>query len=451
MTQHYNYIIIGAGISGLTLAKTLQQKGITDILVLEEKDRVGGLIKTTIENGFLTEWGPEGLRGKSENTDHIFELIDEPALAATDQASIRYLIKNHKLTKLPGGPISAVTTPLMSFKSKLRVFKEPFVKANPENETISAFFSRRLGAGVEPIINAFIAGVYGGDSKQLSIKHAFPSMKEYELAKGSIMKGIMAAGKKKKKEREEKGIPKDKKKYPFLLTTQTGMTGIVKALAKNVNIQTQQKVKKIEPFEQNYRVYTQDSEYTCDELIIATGPNYLQEVEIAGVEKLPTTDEARVTVLSLGFHEDDFAKPVVGYGLLTPEEEQTFVLGILFTSKLFKHHSPDGKILLRAFIGGTRHPEYNLLSDEEILHRTIAEFQEFLSLKPDREPHYVMKASHHPKGIPQLLMQHDNILGWREHVQTQYPHMHFTGVGWTSIACDGLIGEARKLAEELTT
>jgi len=40
------YIIIGAGLSGLTAARQLKKSGETDFLVLESRDRIGGRILT---------------------------------------------------------------------------------------------------------------------------------------------------------------------------------------------------------------------------------------------------------------------------------------------------------------------------------------------------------------------------------------------------------------------
>ena len=42
----YQVIIIGAGVSGLAAASSLISKGITNILILEAKDRIGGRVNT---------------------------------------------------------------------------------------------------------------------------------------------------------------------------------------------------------------------------------------------------------------------------------------------------------------------------------------------------------------------------------------------------------------------
>ena len=58
MTNHSPHtIIIGAGLTGLTAAYSLQQKGV-DVLVLEKENRIGGQIHTFHEDGFTFESGP---------------------------------------------------------------------------------------------------------------------------------------------------------------------------------------------------------------------------------------------------------------------------------------------------------------------------------------------------------------------------------------------------------
>ena len=49
--------IVGAGISGLTAAFYLQQRGIP-VVVYEASDRAGGMIQTAAHGGYLTERGP---------------------------------------------------------------------------------------------------------------------------------------------------------------------------------------------------------------------------------------------------------------------------------------------------------------------------------------------------------------------------------------------------------
>ena len=44
----YDYIILGAGITGVTSGRVLQQKGNENFLILESENEIGGLLRTRI-------------------------------------------------------------------------------------------------------------------------------------------------------------------------------------------------------------------------------------------------------------------------------------------------------------------------------------------------------------------------------------------------------------------
>ena len=45
--EHHKTIILGAGVTGLAIAKSLLSKGETEVLILEKNDFVGGLCSST--------------------------------------------------------------------------------------------------------------------------------------------------------------------------------------------------------------------------------------------------------------------------------------------------------------------------------------------------------------------------------------------------------------------
>lgn len=444
-------IIIGSGISGLTAANNLLKQGIKkdEILVIEAKERAGGLIRTSNHNGYKCEWGPEGLRGKSENTENLFNLIDVKRVPASDQAKIRYLVHNKKIKKVPLGPISALTTPLIPFFSKLRIFKEPFVKPYYNNESIHDFFERRLGHGVLPLVDAFVSGIYGGDYKDLSIMHTFPKLKEFEQSNGSIIKGQFASMRSKKADSNgkshEKKEPKEKK--PFLYSTEDGMEGIIKALAKNVDIKFNTTILAIDKKDQNYIIHSEDGDYSSKDVIVATGPSGIKNIKINGELLSEDVIESRIKVVALGFDKSAFDKEIKGYGFLSPSNEERNVLGILFTSCLFEEDAPQDKILLRCFVGGIRNPEFMELSNEELRPLVMQDVKDLLYV--NSEPEYFEVFTHYPRGIPQLTINHQKILDWKEKIEKNNKNLYLSGVGWTGIACDHLIEEAIKLTNKI--
>ena len=69
----FDAVIIGAGISGLSAAYFLKQKGLS-CLVIEKSDLPGGVIRSENKNRFLFEYGPNStLSGK----ESVFRLIND--------------------------------------------------------------------------------------------------------------------------------------------------------------------------------------------------------------------------------------------------------------------------------------------------------------------------------------------------------------------------------------
>lgn len=56
MNKEYDYIIIGAGVTGLTLLRKLKERG-KAVVALEKKDEPGGLCRTKIFNGHVLDIG----------------------------------------------------------------------------------------------------------------------------------------------------------------------------------------------------------------------------------------------------------------------------------------------------------------------------------------------------------------------------------------------------------
>ena len=95
-------IILGAGISGLTLAHYLNKKNL-DFLVVESQPKVGGNIISFEKSGFVCENGPNTVL---LNKKSVVELIDEIGLKdkmifPNDYNNKRFLIRKGKLVPIP--------------------------------------------------------------------------------------------------------------------------------------------------------------------------------------------------------------------------------------------------------------------------------------------------------------------------------------------------------------
>ena len=138
-------VIIGAGLTGLTMAFYLKKAGLSVVLI-EKANRTGGVIQSHNENGFLFESGPNtGVLSHPEVAELFEDLNGKCVLiTANPEAKKRFIWKGSKWRAIPSGPISAITTPLFKLKDKFKVLGEPWRKpgTNPM-ENLSDFVKRR--------------------------------------------------------------------------------------------------------------------------------------------------------------------------------------------------------------------------------------------------------------------------------------------------------------------
>lgn len=81
-----------------------------------------------------------------------------------------------------------------SLAGRMRLLMEPFVAARHEDETVAAFTRRRLGQEMlDYVMDPLAAGLYAGDSQQLSVSAVFPQLKRLERCHGSIVLGTIGS------------------------------------------------------------------------------------------------------------------------------------------------------------------------------------------------------------------------------------------------------------------
>ncbi|HKK19105.1 MAG TPA: protoporphyrinogen oxidase, partial [Opitutales bacterium] len=141
--------IIGSGITALATAWQLTRDGHTCTL-LESSAQIGGSIQSYREGPYLAEEGPNSIQVNSHAVDRFLRSVpglEARTIEADPAAKKRYIVRGGALHPVPMNPWQAVTTSLWSVGGRLRVLKEPFIRAaDPENEQSAAdFVRRRLG------------------------------------------------------------------------------------------------------------------------------------------------------------------------------------------------------------------------------------------------------------------------------------------------------------------
>ena len=145
---------------------------------------------------------------------------------------------------------------------------EPFIsKSDKEDETIYEFACRRLGKYMaDNVLDPFTSGVFGSDSRKISVRSAFKILRDMEQEHGSLFKAIRA---------KLKNAPK--KKQGKLSSFRDGMEeliiGLRKKLEGKVSFKTGVKVEKVSECENGCEIYFADSSAKYDIVVTAAQQN----------------------------------------------------------------------------------------------------------------------------------------------------------------------------------
>lgn len=436
------FIIVGAGISGMSLAFELRKKG-KSVLVLERETRVGGSILTARKDGYLIELGPNTVLANSVQVDG---LIRDAGLAGRRLEAYRvnkkrFILKNGRLVTLPSNLLNFLTTPLFSLRTKLGLLKEPFIRRSPGEESIAQFVRRRLGSEMlDCAVGPFVSGVYAGDPEKLSVRWAVRKIYALERDYGSLIRGAI----RKRKGPQPKG---------GLLSFPNGLDELPEQLARDIGgVATGSSVVRIEKKPEGFSVtFRRDGKEEA-----AAAPHVLLTGNAKDVCRIlyPLDHSCRlkdlpyapVAIAAMGFSRDRVAHPLDGFGFLIPQIEETPVLGCLFTSSLFPGRAPEGRVLLTAFLGGARHPEVLKMDDAETLKTALDLLRPLLGVKGDPEMTLVRLW---PEAIPQYNIGHERFVLWAQEMEKKFPGLHFSGNLLNGVSVADCITNAVKLVEQL--
>lgn len=450
-------LVIGAGISGLTVAYRLKQAG-WSVRVLETSGQPGGAIQTTRANGFLSEAGPNSfMMQNAGQASLISDLgLDSELCQPGSTARRRYLMRQGKLIAAPSSLWSALTTPLFSLPAKLRILCEPFVPKPPGlvEESLASFVRRRLGLEfLDYAINPFVGGIYAGDPEQLSVQEAFPRLAALESRHGSLMRGALAKKKAQRAARAAGELPFQPVMASFEKGLQTLPLALARELGQSLSLRTcllglcgKQR------WHASWQTEEEEIGGDFDHVVIAVPAHQLNRLPLtdtlrAALAPLAPIPHPPVTSLFLGYRRDQVAHPLDGFGALIPAVEKRNLLGVLFSSSLFPERAPEGHVALTAFVGGTRQPELARRPIESILQKVHPELEQLLGIRG--EPVVVRPTVWH-KAIPQYVMGYARYRERMDKVEKDNPGLHLLGNYRGGIALGQCIDNALALADRLT-
>lgn len=421
--------IIGAGITGLTAAFYLKRKGVP-ATVYEAGGRAGGVIQSLRQNGFLAEFGPNTIL---ETSPKIAQLVrdlnlESRRLYTNPNAKNRYLVRDQRPIAMPPSPLGFFTTKLFSASAKLAVLREPFVPARRDDadESVAEFVLRRLNREfLERAIDPLIAGIYAGDPRRLSVRHAFPRLFELEQKYGSLIRGQIFGA----RDRQRRGeVARNQAK---MFSFDEGLQVLPDALARQLgdSLRLNARVEKLTQTENSWRVKSFADELEFGAVIYCGTAHKLTELKVESRELLnfSTFAEIRyppVASVVLSFRREDVAHPLDGFGVLIPKVENFKILGTIFSSSLFPKRAPAGFITLTSYIGGERQPELASSPPEKLVEWVCDDLRVLLGVKGKPAFQHVAL---YPKAIPQYTVGYGNFKALMNEMEAKTAGLFFAG------------------------
>jgi oxygen-dependent protoporphyrinogen oxidase len=399
--------IIGAGITGLTAAFCLKRKNIP-VTVYEASGRVGGVIQSARQHGYLFEYGPNTIL---ETSPRISELVQNAGLESrrlyTDpKAEERYVVRYRRPIRMPASPLGFFASKLFSAKAKFAILREPFIprRMDGKEESVAEFVERRLGKEfLDHIIDALVAGVYAGNPYKLSLPEAFPKLAKVEAKYGSLIKGQIFGARERKKRGE---IAKDRApKFSFDEGLQVLPDALGRQLGDAVRLNTTVSKMSRKSDGWNLSLLQNGAERNFEHsAVVYAGTAFKLSKLCLETEKrlnLAAFSEIRyppVASVVLGFKREDIVHPCQGFGMLIPGVEGFKILGTIFSSSLFPNRAPAGHLVLTSYIGGERHPELTSLPNEVLSQLVCEDLRILLGVRG--EPVF-QHSFVYPRAIPQ--------------------------------------------------
>jgi protoporphyrinogen/coproporphyrinogen III oxidase len=438
-------LIIGGGISGLSAAYYLSKAGIRPTL-LERKPRVGGVIHTSVQQGCVLEEGPDGfMAAKPWAMNLIRELgLADQVIGSNDHSRITYIVKNGKLVPMPEGLqmmvptkfLPLVETQLLSWSAKIRmgmeIFRQP--RGPQPDRSVYEFLLDHYGEeSIDYLAEPLLAGVYGGDPREMSVNSVLARFVDLEAKYGSLTRGALAA-------------PRPQTPgSSFLQTLQGGLGQLIGALRPSADV-VQAEVESIENTGAGFRLRAGGEWLEAEHVVVATPAcdaapllHPLQPELASLLAGIPYTTSI---TLALGYCKNTFDRPLIGHGFLVPKKERKTIFGCTWVGNKFDHRVPANMVVLRCFLGGEAMP----LTDDALVDAARDDLHSIMGLEADPVFHNIARW---PNAMAQYTVGHEQRVARIEELVRRIPGLYLAGNAYHGIGIPDCVRMGQEAAAKI--
>jgi len=442
--------ILAGGISGLAAAYELElarQRGADiDWHLYEATHRLGGIVETTLHDGYVLEGGPDGwVSDKPWARELAIELGLEPDLIASNDATRKtYIAIDGQLLAMPDrmrmmvpqdrdALANLAQSPLFSPEAIAAYTAEPAraeelkAAAPDHDESVAAFVLRNFGPEVLAKIGApLLSGVFGGDVETLSVRSVMAPFVALEREHGSLILGLEARGLEARAKQHGQ-----RTQQPIFTSLRNGLGSLTSALIDRLpaerlhcnhpafSLKREGKLWCVRYRTPSERGIPGKAKKHFKHVIVATSVDaarsLLTPLDPAAAALLPT--DASSAVLATFVWPANLPQPQnipAGFGFLVPAAKpsepwalgpEPSLLAATFVDQKFPHRAPADTRILRAFFGSGSAEHFTDTPDDAVADAALTQLRALLGPLP--EPAAALTTVRRwPRSLPQYAVGH---------------------------------------------
>lgn len=462
-------VIIGGGITGLALAHALEKAAEPcQVRLFEASDHLGGNIVTVHHAAFTIDGGPDSWVAAKPHATRLAQEVglgDELIGTKPDTRKV-YIVWKEQLHPMPEGLVLGVPTEmkpfietdLLGWDAKLRAGLDLFVPrkqwaGEDDDESISAFVSRRLGADVsERIVAPLLGGIFAGDADSISVRAAVPQLVQAETEHGSLIRAMRALKEKRRAQTTAGG------ESSTFVSLKRGVGDLVLNVAhrlRDAEVTTSRRAQSVARLPDGdprgrWAVELQGETLYADDVAL-TVPTPAAASLIGDVDPVLASMLREVTYVStatvfLAYKKYDVRHPLDAVGFLVPRAENRPILAGTFVSSKWDHRAPTGQVLLRIFFGGAGN-EHILERDDDALVKIARE--QVLDLLDIQRPPVFAKVFRFHGASPQPNVGHLARMRRILARVAEHPGLHAGGNGYVGTGIPDAIKQGEEIAARI--
>ncbi|MDQ0415109.1 protoporphyrinogen oxidase [Mesobacillus stamsii] len=467
MTDRKKVVIIGGGITGLTAAYYLQKHARENELLLEVKlveasHRVGGKMQTYVKDGFVIERGPDSFLERKESAGRLAREVGLGDKLVNNSTGKSYVLVKDRLHPIPGGAVMGiptqispfVTSGLFSWPGKFRAAGDFFLPPSKVagDQSLGDFFRRRLGDEVvENLIEPLLSGIYAGDIDNMSLLSTFPQFYQTEQKYGSLILGTKKSTPAPKKQPAE--LAQAKKKGMFLTVT-SGLQSFVDAIESKLESGSVIKgirVDKVSKQKRGYRLRLSSGETLDADSILVAAPHEAALHMFADHEHIftPFRDmpSTSVATIAMAFPESVIKEDIDGTGFVVSRNSDYTITACTWTHKKWPHTTPEGKVLLRLYVGRPGDEAIVDLSDDEIIQIALEDLNKIMEIQT--QPDFAV-VSRWKEAMPQYTVGHkQRIANLKRNLEEELPGVFVGGSSFEGVGLPDCIDQGEVAVEKI--